>query len=68
MSAHDGIVNLIPELKSNRKTNAEAMRVEDLSQDINALFGKYYESQKGTPPNEELMGIFQEVIACQKNS
>lgn len=68
MSAHDGIVSLIPELKSNCKTNAEAMRVEDLSQDINALFGKYYESQKGTPPNEELMGIFQEVIASQKNS
>lgn len=65
MSAHDGIVNLIPELKGAQKTVDQAMGISDLSQDMPTLFAKYYESQKGLAPNGELLEIFGEVIANQ---
>jgi exonuclease SbcD len=39
-------------------------RVEasDLQEDIQTLFKKYYFSQKGLEPNDELMTLFREVL------
>lgn len=63
MQAHDGIINLIPQIK-NRKTESDhQLQVRDLEKDMPSLFNMYYQSEKGQPPNQELIAIFKEVIA-----
>ena len=61
MKAHDGIVNLIPQIKNPAGTENLSLKVEDLGKDMNTLFRLFYKSEKGQEPNEELMEIFREV-------
>ncbi|MHA7131232.1 metallophosphoesterase family protein [Algoriphagus namhaensis] len=68
MSAHDGIVSLIPELKSKSSAGTASMSATDLSADMLTLFTKYYESSKGIKPNAELLEVFKEVIAQNEPS
>lgn len=59
---HDGIVTLIPEVKTveneNKKTNAI-----DLNQNMEELFMQYFKSKHGQNPNQELLDLFKEVRA-----
>lgn len=63
MKAHNGIVNLIPEIKNKMDQQTEGLLAEDLNKDIVTLFSKYYKTQKGQLPNQELLGLFREIIS-----
>lgn len=63
MKAHDGIVNLIPQIKYPQGQESLSLKVEDLGKDMVTLFNMYYKSEKGQEPNAELIGIFKEVIS-----
>ncbi len=63
MKAHDGIVSLIPQVRNPQGGENTSLRVEDLSKDMVSLFQLFYESEKGQPPNGELVDIFKEVIS-----
>lgn len=62
--AHNGIVTLIPEVKTiaieNQHTNAI-----DLNQNMEELFIQYFKSKHGQHPNQELLDLFKEVRATQ---
>ncbi|MCF1750153.1 metallophosphoesterase family protein [Mariniradius sediminis] len=63
MKAHDGIVNLIPQIKNPQGGAELSLKVEDLQRDMITLFGMYYQSERGHEPSPELIGIFKEVIS-----
>ncbi|PZX47081.1 metallophosphoesterase family protein [Algoriphagus chordae] len=63
MKAHDGIVNLIPQIKNPLGVENQSLKVEDLGKDMESLFKLFYQSDKGQEPNEELLTIFKEVIS-----
>lgn len=63
MKAHDGIVNLIPQIKNPQGQESLSLKVEDLEKDMLSLFKMYYQSEKGLEPNSELLDLFKEVIS-----
>lgn len=63
MKAHDGIINLIPQIKNRETVSDHQLQVRDLEKDMPSLFSMYYQSEKGQPPNQALVAIFKEVIA-----
>ena len=63
MKAHDGIVNLIPQLKDRGGAGSSALKVEDLGKDMTSLFSLFYQSEKGEEPNAEILALFKEVIS-----
>lgn len=63
MKAHDGIVNLIPDILHIKGQESLSLKVEDLGKDMVTLFKMYYKSEKGQEPNGELIDIFNEVIS-----
>ncbi|KEO73438.1 metallophosphoesterase family protein [Anditalea andensis] len=63
MQAHDGIVNLIPQLSAGIGTGNNALHADDLNQDMETLFKKFFKTQKGLEPNEELMSLFREITS-----
>lgn len=63
MKAHDGIVNLIPQIRYPQGQESLSLKVEDLGKDMVTLFNMYYKSEKGQEPNAELIGVFKEVIS-----
>jgi exonuclease SbcD len=63
MKAHNGIVNLIPQIKNPLGRENTSLQVEDLGKDMESLFKLFYQSDKGQEPNEELLTIFKEVIS-----
>lgn len=67
LKAHDGIVNLIPQIKNPLGQQDYSLQVADLSKDMVTLFQLFYQSEKGQEPNEELLGIFKEVISQNEN-
>lgn len=67
MKAHDGIVNLIPQLKDRGGSESSALKVEDLGKDMTSLFSLFYQSEKGEQPNAEILALFHEVISQEGN-
>lgn len=63
LKAHDGIVNLIPQIKNPSGRDDFSLQAEDLNRDMESLFKLFYESEKGQEPNAELLEIFKEVIS-----
>jgi DNA repair protein SbcD/Mre11 len=68
LKAHDGIVNLIPQLRHAASQTQDELQAEDLSRDMESLFRLFYTSEKGQEPNEQLMDIFKEVLSKTKAS
>lgn len=62
MNAHDGIVNLIPQLQNQSDSQQTHLQAEDLEKDMTSLFQLFYKSEKDLEPNEELLNLFREVI------
>jgi len=59
--AHDGIISLIPDLKTQgAHRNADPI---DLSQSINDLFIRYFTDKHKVPPSAELLALFHEINA-----
>ncbi len=67
LKAHDGIVNLIPQIKNPLGQPDYSLQVEDLGKDMTTLFTLFYQSEKGQEPNEELLDLFKEVISQNEN-
>jgi exonuclease SbcD len=63
LKAHDGIVNLIPQLRHTPGQAQDELRAEDLSRDMESLFRLFYTSEKGQEPNAQLMELFKEVLS-----
>jgi DNA repair protein SbcD/Mre11 len=63
MKAHDGIVNLIPQIKNPQGQESLSLKVEDLEKDMVSLFQMYFKSERGQEPNAELIDLFKEVIS-----
>ena len=61
--AHDGIVNLIPQLKQDPGQERQDLQVEDLGKDMESLFRLYYSSEKGMEPNAFLLDLFKEITS-----
>ncbi len=66
--AHDGIVNLIPQVKGMGNSEQARLQVEDLSKSMTSLFKLFYQSEKGLEPNAEMLALFQEVISQEGES
>lgn len=59
--AHTGIVHIIPDIQAGE--GAESVRPTiDLSKDMKSLFGDYFMAKHGVKPNDDLLGIFDEVL------
>ena len=63
LNAHDGIINLIPQIKNLAENSEEQLQVADLEKDMTSLFEMYFKSEKGQPPNEGLMLVFKEILS-----
>jgi exonuclease SbcD len=63
LKAHDGIVNLIPQLRHTPGQAQDELRAEDLSKDMESLFRLFYTSEKGQEPNAQLVDLFKEVLS-----
>jgi DNA repair protein SbcD/Mre11 len=68
LKAHDGIVNLIPQIKTPLNQSNYSLQVEDLGKDMTTLFTLFYQSEKGQEPNAELVDLFKEVISQNEQS
>jgi exonuclease SbcD len=62
---HDGIIYIIPKVNNKSDNENRVSRIEiDLTQDVTTLFKEYYQHKHdGVAPNQELLDIFQEIIA-----
>lgn len=60
--AHDGIVNIIPEIKNKEILHKQNMNI-DLTKSMEDLFKDYFIHEKGQQPNERIMNLFKEVLA-----
>lgn len=61
-AAHDGIIQIIPEMKRSDRQAQEAPTL-DLSQDITTLFHQYFESKHQMPPSESIRALFKEILS-----
>lgn len=62
-AAHDGIVAIIPELRSINDACSGAMAI-DPGRDIRELFQEYFTFRNGQSPNQEIIDLFNEVLAA----
>lgn len=58
--AHNGIIHLIPKVKSD-STTADNDSEINLNQDITSLFKDYFKSKTGQTANKEMMNLFEEI-------
>ena len=68
LSAHRGLVAIIPEVKGAEGEIAGHTSEIDLTQPIAALFADFFTTQKGLPPNDEIMALFHEILAEEAES
>lgn len=62
-TAHPGIVTLIPEVTDVEKLVGSSQKQIDLSQGMERLFRDYFLHEKGQEPNDEIMQLFNEIMA-----
>lgn len=62
LTAHDGIVTIIPEIRNMGSEPIERKTI-DLNQEMDDLFKDYFQSKTGQPINDELLALFQEIKA-----
>ena len=62
-AAHEGIVSLIPEVTNRHELTGCPPSQIDLSQNMEALFRDYFTYEKRQSPNEEIMQLFNEILA-----
>lgn len=62
-AAHPGIVTIIPEVTDVENLVGCGQKQIDLSRSMEALFRDYFQHEKGQEPNEEMMQLFNEILA-----
>ncbi len=60
---HEGIIAIIPEVKNANEITSNQSKTIDLSKDMNTLFSDYFRYAKGQEPNNEIMELFNEILA-----
>src|SRR5690606_8737450 len=65
LQSHNGIVTIIPEVRNMHNLESRSQTI-DLSQGIEDLFKQYFQSRYGQEVNPELLELFKEVRAEQK--
>ena len=65
LQSHNGIVTIIPEVRNLHNLESRSQTI-DLSQGIEDLFKQYFQSRHGQEANPELLELFKEVRAEQK--
>ena len=63
MAAHPGIVSIIPEVTDAEKLTESGQKQIDLTKGMEALFRDYFRHEKGQEPNDEIMQLFNEILA-----
>ena len=62
LDAHSGII-IIPELKNAARNSEQAGLQVDLTRGISDLFFDFFKKEKGQEPGEDIMSLFNEIIA-----
>ena len=62
LDAHTGIVRIIPQFREEEMMKFTSGKQIDLSKSMEELFTEYFTHRKGMPPNEAVLGLFQEVL------
>ncbi len=62
-SAHPGIVAIIPEVLDAEMLTESGQKQIDLTRSMEELFRDYFRHEKGQEPNEEIMQLFNEILA-----
>ncbi|MGO1244290.1 MAG: metallophosphoesterase family protein [Sphingobacterium sp.] len=65
--AHDGIIHIIPVIRSQTPTNTTNKMV-NLEQDLDVLFKDYFQYKYAQQPNAEIMDLLKEVINNNTNT
>lgn len=66
-SAHEGIVAIIPVVKSAPDATGESRREIDLDQSMEALFRDYFRHRhQDQEPPEDLMALFREILSAEE--
>jgi len=65
LQAHDGIITIIPEIMNLQRMEEQSQSI-DLNQGVEDLFKQYFKHRHGQDVNEELLDLFKEVRAHQK--
>lgn len=65
-AAHSGIVSLIPEVTNMELPDENKQKQIDLSQSMEELFRSYFRHEKGQDPNQEIMQLFNEILAVDE--
>jgi exonuclease SbcD len=60
--SHDGIVTIIPEVRSMNQHESTVEQI-DPKGDIRPLFQSYFVSKLGQEPNQEMLDLFEEILA-----
>ena len=60
-SAHPGIVNIVPQLKSTGSGHEDRREDIDLTKSTEELFSDFFKSASGQRPNEQLIELFREI-------
>ncbi len=62
-AAHSGIVTMIPEVTDVEQQVGSGKKQIDLNQSMETLFRDYFQHVKGQEANDELMQLFNEIMA-----
>lgn len=63
LSAHPRIVHLIPKMKNPKQDDSKSIQADDLTENFETLFKKYFENEKGQEASEELLALLHEVVS-----
>ncbi len=66
-AAHNGIVTIIPEVKSTSEFSGGNKKSIDLTKTMEELFTDYFRHEKGQDPNDEVMKLFTEILAEEED-
>jgi DNA repair protein SbcD/Mre11 len=66
-NAHNGIVNIIPEVKNKDNMLSNSKSAIDLSKGIEELFVDYFKHEKGQEPDKRILDLFKEVLSEDEN-
>lgn len=62
-AAHPGIVTIIPEVNQASELTGSSAKQVNLDKDMESLFRDYFRHEKGQEPNEDIMQLFNELLA-----
>ncbi len=65
-STHDGIVDIIPQLKDAQKETQAVLTPANLSKSVEDLFKEYFEHDTTQAPNDEMIDLLREIMKAEE--